>query len=639
MQLKTLTIFSTALLLLFLFLIPSKSLANEPTTENALITYIKILEKDQTTSPTETLEVLHNTLDISRRNNWKAAELRAQALSLNLLIELEDIAAAQTLSDQIEQTIYAFDDEELTLRYNMAKLYLLSNSGITTSLESLRSELKHAVSLDKHGELSGHLLYSIALSYMDTFEHTDAIQYLHAAFKEFQSSNNEVSKGTVLSSLGVIYADLGNAEKASEYFEQSAAIAREYGNRFDLSVVLYNHASTQVDLGNLDIAESIFKETITISKSIDDEIGVAWAELSLVELEIERSNWEKALVLSEGLQQKFEDYGDNLSLFTVKLAQTNAYLALDKDDNAHTTLQEIEKLLPSINSPVYENQYHYTLSALKYARGEYQHAYDLLDKSSEFQYSMFEEDQQKQIQRYAVEFDTTFQILKNEALEKDNELQKLKIKQQEEQKKYWIFLVTLIFIVLIITFLLLAKQIQHRNLFKALALKDPLTESPNRRAIIQLAQDKLNNKHALSVAIIDIDHFKRVNDNYGHDSGDNVLKAFSDACKNVLRKHDHFGRYGGEEWLLVLDDTSLDDFEGIFSRLRNELNSSSIPGIPSNYEITFSMGVAVCTNSQSSELRDLINRADSSLYCAKEKGRNNFVINNETSTAPNGIVV
>jgi len=130
----------------------------------------------------------------------------------------------------------------------------------------------------------------------------------------------------------------------------------------------------------------------------------------------------------------------------------------------------------------------------------------------------------------------------------------------------------------------------------------------------------------LSVALIDIDHFKAVNDTYGHLVGDKVLRALSDALRDQLRDYDHAGRFGGEEFVVLLPQTDEEDAIRIAERLRRHVAGMSIPADDDARSGTFvgltvSVGVAAL-GTAGSKVTDLLAAADAALYYAKHSGRN-----------------
>jgi diguanylate cyclase (GGDEF)-like protein len=127
----------------------------------------------------------------------------------------------------------------------------------------------------------------------------------------------------------------------------------------------------------------------------------------------------------------------------------------------------------------------------------------------------------------------------------------------------------------------------------------------------------------LSLIIFDIDHFKNVNDNFGHVSGDKVLQAVSKFVQNSVRKCDIVGRYGGEEFALLLPETNSTKAELMFERIRTAIAAMSIELDRGSTSVTISAGIAqVDSGEKSVTLEQLLDRADQALYVAKNSGRN-----------------
>jgi diguanylate cyclase (GGDEF)-like protein len=124
----------------------------------------------------------------------------------------------------------------------------------------------------------------------------------------------------------------------------------------------------------------------------------------------------------------------------------------------------------------------------------------------------------------------------------------------------------------------------------------------------------------MSVIMFDVDHFKRINDTWGHAAGDLVLQRVAHACRVSLRPGDLLGRIGGEEFLVVARDASAEGAAGLAERLRSAVESTRFSDIDSSLVVTISLGVASSENFTSFE--KLMQRADALLYEAKEGGRN-----------------
>lgn len=173
----------------------------------------------------------------------------------------------------------------------------------------------------------------------------------------------------------------------------------------------------------------------------------------------------------------------------------------------------------------------------------------------------------------------------------------------------------------------LQRQIEVKNkLLEELVLTDPLTGLPNRRAIEEFASRQLSgaSRYGFSfwVAMADLDNFKRVNDTYGHDAGDMVLKGFAEILKAKLRRSDIGGRIGGEEFLLVLTHTNEENVRTFLERILEDLRNHEFYVREQTIRVTASFGIAGFQGEGTPEFARLVSQADTALYAAKHKGRN-----------------
>lgn len=157
--------------------------------------------------------------------------------------------------------------------------------------------------------------------------------------------------------------------------------------------------------------------------------------------------------------------------------------------------------------------------------------------------------------------------------------------------------------------------------FKALSEQDPLTGLFNRRAGEDFLSNNINDTNLVfGLILFDIDHFKRINDEYGHDIGDTVLIEIVSRCKAHIRSHDLFMRWGGEEFLIVIKDVGIERTAQIAEKLRVAIATGEMyPGLI----VTASFGVTEVNESDTVNV--LLKRADTALYAAKQSGRNRVV--------------
>lgn len=164
---------------------------------------------------------------------------------------------------------------------------------------------------------------------------------------------------------------------------------------------------------------------------------------------------------------------------------------------------------------------------------------------------------------------------------------------------------------------------------RRLAVTDDLTGVRNRRYIVQTGeaafQDARERNEPLSLILLDVDQFKRVNDTYGHAIGDEVLQGIADRLRQHLRDVDHLGRYGGEEFTIILPGIDSDGAHELAERLRRAIGDTPITTQTSPVSVTISMGVAT-VDRETPDFSALLQRADGLLYAAKRQGRNRVVV-------------
>ena len=165
------------------------------------------------------------------------------------------------------------------------------------------------------------------------------------------------------------------------------------------------------------------------------------------------------------------------------------------------------------------------------------------------------------------------------------------------------------------------------------AITDEMTGIPNRRYVFDHLEKSFddiekNSKEHFAAAIFDIDHFKHVNDTYGHAAGDEIIKKVSNIATSVVTAPDIFGRIGGEEFLAVVYNNSKNHLEQICEKIRTSIENEET--LFDNQKIRVTISGGVCFSDESTSVSDLVNKADERLYLAKKNGRNRFYLSEET---------
>ncbi len=168
-----------------------------------------------------------------------------------------------------------------------------------------------------------------------------------------------------------------------------------------------------------------------------------------------------------------------------------------------------------------------------------------------------------------------------------------------------------------------------------LATTDSLTGVLNRRAFMERMEEEIQRSarenYPLSLLLADIDYFKKINDNYGHQTGDLVLQRFTDQLKRSSRPYDFVGRYGGEEFVVFLPGAGMSQSRGVADRMRKSVEEMKI--MPQDcsepIRITASFGAASLSIDSKENAESLIKRSDEAMYRAKREGRNRVCLSGE----------
>ena len=169
------------------------------------------------------------------------------------------------------------------------------------------------------------------------------------------------------------------------------------------------------------------------------------------------------------------------------------------------------------------------------------------------------------------------------------------------------------------------EQINLQRQLELLSRTDPLTGLLNRRAFDEIAENELSrfrrSREVYSLLMLDIDHFKQINDTYGHSSGDIAIQSVARSCQSTLRSHDKAARIGGEEFCVLLPYTNKQAAYEIAERLRRVVSEISVSTMNGDISMTISVGLSEVDDADTDHTQ-IFNRADDNLYKAKKAGRN-----------------
>lgn len=176
----------------------------------------------------------------------------------------------------------------------------------------------------------------------------------------------------------------------------------------------------------------------------------------------------------------------------------------------------------------------------------------------------------------------------------------------------------------------ISRWVEREDLYREMSTIDGLTRLTNRSSFIARGQSELSRARRVpahvACVMVDLDHFKRINDTWGHHAGDKVLVVASSILMEMARQYDEVGRYGGEEFAILLPNATIDGAAAVAERIREKIAATSVEVDGQKISMTASFGVACYPAPGIDDLNDLLKAADKALYEAKESGRNRVVL-------------
>jgi len=428
---------------------------------------------------------------------------------------------------------------------------------------------------------------------------------------------------TALIAMGSMANALSGKAPPESYFQRALEVLGVLPARFQRGWIEWEMGNMQARLGQPERAARSFETALARSREIGDSTGEAIVTLDLAALRLSQGEAGRVLELVRGVLPVLRE-GEA----PARLAQAQGLVieALARLKRAEV-LQEIDKARPieRMVLPAPDRARLLRRIAGGYAsQGMHARAYEELLRADE----AAAQGQQAIHDTQLLRLQARYEIARREAeladLRHRAEADRLALQAREAQERaLWAALAALTALLGAGAWLGL-HALRRRRQLADLVLRDELTGMPNRRAVLAFAQEQFELcrrlRIELSVALIDLDHFKQVNDRLGHAAGDRLLRAFATAAGAVLHGQERMGRFGGDEWLLVMPGTAIDEMPAVFERLRARLAEQSIAGLPQPHGVTFSMGAAA-PGEGIDTLDALVEEADRQLYRVKAEGR------------------
>lgn len=527
----------------------------------------------------------------------------------------------QFAKQALEMNIPAYDKTYMYL--SIASYYKYKQSAFQ-QFEHLEQAIQYAKKTeDPELILEVLSIYSGELAVNNRID--QAMEYMSESYDLIDTVSSPETLSTMFNALCTIYIKTGHMDAAIEAMLKSIQYVTQTGNTQQLSVAYYNLADIYIKTKEYKQAISAYQQSEHYSRDSGDILGIAYAYMGMGRSYLQTKQYELALNVLLDAEQRFlpENHVGNLIQIYGDLANTQ--FNLQQYDEAQITLNKLNTLKPyqTENSQAVYLRAMETQANVLFAIKRFEQAY----KVQKEYINQLRGYHKKQIE---ISNESAFENLKNSIYAKDNQLlvlenQLKKAELDKHKKQTNLLLVTAMFAICIAVFVtfILSRNIKLQTKLDKLATTDELTGLFNRRKIMNILSQRFNrfkkSKQPLYVCMFDLDLFKNINDKHGHVMGDTVLKSIADSAIKLFGPEQPIGRYGGEEFLIILNSESYQAAHSQLEIFRKAVEEITIDGL--NDSVTISLGLSEASTNDAYQT-DIIQRADKALYDAKKSGRN-----------------
>ena len=458
-------------------------------------------------------------------------------------------------------------------------------------------------------------------------ENEKAFRILNEAYELSKQLPDDKYRRDALNALATVYYNLGQYSLAEKYYKELLDIEELGGNDGDLAIALFNLAHAYASQQKYKDAEQLLERSRALDEKLGNVSGVAFSSKALGDNALAQNNTPLAKVYFTDSLAGFESVGNRLQIATMHIHLGDVARREKQYESAISHYKNAVPLLEYSRFTVILLRAYRGLAGAYSNTGNFESAYSIYNSYALLLQNYLEKQSSDDLERMRTRFETERLSDDNQRLELVNTQQQEKINADREIKMLQLAAIVLSVTVIALVLFFLHRGKRYANEMRGLATTDELTQLPNRRSIMSFARREWDSAQrsgrTFSCLMFDIDHFKLINDTYGHQIGDEVLVAVAKAVNSDRRKSDCVGRVGGEEFLLIASESSAETAAILADRVRRSVEELRFESAPDRV-VTISIGVVEFQRQES--LDELIQHADSALYEAKSNGRNQVVV-------------
>ncbi|MGY3904471.1 diguanylate cyclase [Aeromonas lusitana] len=458
-------------------------------------------------------------------------------------------------------------------------------------------------------------------------EMAEGLMELMDAHQRYEDLGLESKGREVLAKIANAYRRMGLYERAEGYFQELEYDYRKLGDKEHLVDIHSQQGLLYTEMGEYDRALPLMAEAEIYYLTQQQEGMLAWSRVEMATVLLNQGKTEQAMAkLEQASSLLHRGKGtDSVTRGHWYIVMATTLDAMGKSAEALRYLDQAEPIFAKEQNLRFLAWVHEVRARVLERQGRIKEALGNLKQYVKTKQALEQMLREQRSLQMRFEFDLARKELENQTLRSQQQLQAEKLKQLQE-RRYWQYLVVTL-LILVMGILVIHQRGRTRKMHR-LAMTDELTGIHNRRQIQAKGRKWFNEAREggkpLCVLLLDIDHFKKVNDTLGHHVGDLVLTAVAQCIEDQLRSLDRVGRNGGEEFLVLLPDTRLDEAAEVAERIRQQVSLLNIEGVPEEHPIRISIGCAEY-RPEDDNLGELVRRADEAMYQAKLAGRNRVV--------------
>ncbi|MGX5173885.1 diguanylate cyclase [Aliikangiella sp. IMCC44653] len=455
----------------------------------------------------------------------------------------------------------------------------------------------------------------------------EALEDLQQAYLLAPVAKALFTKAVVAGYIALVYEYRREPMESLPYFNEALTYYQLIGAKQQLSDIYYGKGRALIAINEKSDGVELLLLSAQLSESIGDQQGAAYSYKEIAASFASEKRYPEALAMYKKAEKIFIKAQNPFMQASTKLAEASILIRQNQASEAIEILKQTKQEIKPDSMQSYEERIEELLASAYASKNQFEKAYQSLLSANKIRNKYQSRMNSKNIEKLKAEFELSKKEAEFLLLQKTNKIQALELAAEIKKNHSMILVMSLSIIIALLLGLILHRAKASKKKFELLAEKDDLTGAFNRRKTMQLLDYHMQLEHRhtyeLCVAMIDLDFFKNVNDNYGHHIGDQVLVEFTKLCHKLFRKTDIIGRIGGEEFIIALPYTNLPCAEKLLENLRYLVTQISqheeFEGIP------LSVSIGLTEYKPKEDIQTLLNKADKALYVAKQNGRNQVV--------------